>query len=119
MGIIKTVHPKDKNKPTRFFSDKQEKSIVKAIGGKQTKNSGATLHEKGDVIFADWIFEAKTKTKDSDSITVKKEWFDQNLKESYRMSKEHSAVVISFGPGQTNYYIIDENTFKELLDNNS
>ena len=32
----------DKKKPTRYFSDKQEKAVAKAIGGKQTANSGAT-----------------------------------------------------------------------------
>ena len=28
--------------PTRHFSSKQEKAVAKAIGGKQTPNSGAT-----------------------------------------------------------------------------
>ena len=31
------------NRPTRFYSNKQEKKVAKAIGGKQTANSGATL----------------------------------------------------------------------------
>lgn len=30
------------NKPTRFYSNKQEKSVAKAVGGKQVSNSGAT-----------------------------------------------------------------------------
>ena len=29
-------------RPTRFFSDKQEKKVAKSLGGKQTANSGAT-----------------------------------------------------------------------------
>lgn len=30
------------NKPTRYFSSRQEKAVAKAIGGKKTANSGAT-----------------------------------------------------------------------------
>lgn len=29
-------------KPTRFYSNRQEKSVAKAVSGKQTANSGAT-----------------------------------------------------------------------------
>lgn len=32
-----------RNFSTRYYSDKQEKAIAKAVGGKQTANSGATL----------------------------------------------------------------------------
>lgn len=31
-----------KGLPTRHFSSKQEKAVAKAIGGRQTPNSGAT-----------------------------------------------------------------------------
>lgn len=30
------------NRPTRFFSNAQEKKVAKSIGGKQQTNSGAT-----------------------------------------------------------------------------
>lgn len=106
-------------KPTRYFSDKQEKAVTKAIGGRQTSNSGATPFDKGDVTDSSWLIECKTKTTDSDSISVKKAWFDKNLEESIYMKKDHTAVVISFGPNSKNYYIVDEQTFlrmKELLD---
>ena len=35
------------NKPTRFFSNKQEKQIAKELKGKQVANSGATAFRKG------------------------------------------------------------------------
>ena len=35
---------------TRYYSDKHEKSVIKALGGRQTSNSGANRFEKGDVI---------------------------------------------------------------------
>lgn len=30
------------NRPTRFFSNRQEKAVANIIKGKQTRNSGAT-----------------------------------------------------------------------------
>ena len=39
---------KGDNKPTRYYSSRQEKQIAKAVGGKTVKNSGATLFDKGD-----------------------------------------------------------------------
>ena len=106
-------------KPTRYYSDKQEKTVAKAIRGRQTSNSGATAFDKGDVTDDNWLIECKTKTTDSKSITVQKEWIDKNISESIFMKKDHTAIVISFGPNSKNYYIIDEQTFlemKELLD---
>ena len=60
--------------------------------------------------------EAKTKTKDSDSISIKKEWFTKNKEESIFMDKEYCGIVFNFGPNQPNYYVIDELTFQELLE---
>ena len=60
MAMIQTAtrnKESGKDKPTRYFSDKQEKSVVKALGGKQTKNSGATMIDKGDVLVDDWAIE--------------------------------------------------------------
>lgn len=60
-------------RPTRYYSDKQEKSVSKAIGGKQTSNSGATMFQKGDVLSPKFLLECKTRTSHCDSISVKKE----------------------------------------------
>ncbi len=104
-------------KSTRYYSSLQEKAVAKATKGKTVVNSGATAFVKGDVLSGDdWLIECKTKVKDSESITVKKEWFTKNQQEMAFMDKDYSAVVISFGPNQPNYYIIDELTFQELLD---
>lgn len=99
--------------PTRYFSNKQEKHIAKKVGGKQTSNSGATPFYKGDVTTDDWLFEAKTKTKDSDSFTIKREWFKKNKEEAFAMGKTYSAVVIDFGDGEQ-HYILDEATFLQM-----
>ena len=115
MSLYKTSLKNEDNKPTRYYSNKQEKSIASAVGGKQTPNSGATPWKKGDVLTDKWLLEAKTKTKDSDSISIKKEWFEKNKHEMIFMGKDYSAIIFSFGPNQPNYYIIDEQTFQEFL----
>ena len=106
-------------KPTRYYSDKQEKHIAKAIGGKQVANSGATPFNKGDVIDENWLIECKTKTKDGKSFTVQKSWLEKNKEEAFAMGKSHSALVFDFGDGK-NHYVLDEKTFlrmKECFDN--
>ena len=105
----------DEDKPTRHFSSRQEKSVAKAVGGRQTANSGATDFQKGDVVSDKFLLECKTKTKDSDSIAIKKEWLDKNKRESLFMGKDHCALAFNFGPNQENYYIIEEYLFLELM----
>ena len=105
--------------PTRYYSSRQEKEVAKIVGGKQTKNSGATLFQKSDVLNDLFTFECKTKTTNSESITIKKEWFDKQIRESVQMGKKYNAIVINFGPDypyNKNHFIIDENLFKKLLE---
>ena len=118
-GLRERIKDTDKPKPTRFFSDKQEKSVAKAVSGAQTKNSGATAFQKGDVLTngsESFLLECKTKTTHSDSISIKKEWFEKNKQEMVFQGKKHQAVVFSFGPDEENHYIIDEYLFQELLE---
>lgn len=104
-------------KPTRYYSNRQEKSIAKSLNGKQVANSGATAFAKGDInIGSDWLIEAKTKTSMVSSFSIKKEWLEKNLKESIFMHKKHSALAFNFGPDEPNYYIIDENLMKSLIE---
>lgn len=105
--------------PTRSYSKKQESAIAKATGGKRTPNSGATPWVKGDILTEQFLLEAKTKTTNSDSISIKKEWFEKNISEAVSMGKPYSALVFNFGPDEPynkNYYIIDEPLFLELLE---
>ena len=102
-----------KIKPTRFYSNKQEKHIAKAVNGNKVANSGATPFYKGDVITADWLFEAKTKTTESASFSIKREWLEKNKEEAFAMGKAYNALVIDFGDGKQ-YYIVDEKTFLQM-----
>jgi hypothetical protein len=96
------------NKPTRFYSSRQEKKIAKAVDGKQTANSGATQWSKGDVTTDLFLIEAKTVTKEQKSFTIKKEWLDKNKEEAFAMNKPYSALAFDFGDGVQNYVISEE-----------
>lgn len=108
----------DKNQPTRVFSDNQEKQVAKAVGGKQTANSGATdFSGKSDVNISNIIsLECKTKTTSSKSITIKKEWFQKMKEDCVFDGHYHTALVFNFGPNEENHYIIDEYLFNELVE---
>ena len=103
MSLLKIVHrEKDGVKePTRSFSKKQEDAVAKKFGGHRTLNSGATPFQKGDVSLNKLLLECKTK---------------KNEKESLFMGKKYSALAFNFGPGQKNYYIIDEYLFQKLIE---
>lgn len=118
IGTAKRNKEGAKPLPTRHYSAKQEKTVSKAVDGKVQKNSGATLFEKGDVITSgknSFLLECKTKTSNSESISIKKEWFEKNHQECLLTGTPHQAVVFNFGPGEENHYIIDEYLFLELL----
>ena len=102
---------------TRYFSSKQEKAVAKAIGGKKTANSGATMFSKGDCYNDAWLIECKTKTTPSDSISIKRDWLEKNEEEAFAMHKQHSALAFNFGDLHyaKNYYIISEDEFKRFL----
>ena len=106
--------------PTRWYSSRQENAVAKAIGGKPTPNSGATTFQPGDVSIDNlFSLECKTKTSNSDSISIKRAWFDKQIAENIQSGKKYSAIVINFGPDapyNENHYIIDEYLFQELLD---
>lgn len=69
----------------------------------------------GDVKNDEWLFEAKTCMKEQESFSIKKEWLDKLKQEQFAMRKDYSALVFSFGSDK-NYYILEENTFKQILD---
>ena len=110
-------------KPTTYYSYKQEKAVAQVIGGRTTANSGATdLSGKGDILTSgnyeeSFLIECKTKTTNSESISIKREWFEKNKAEATFEGKAHQAIVFNFGPDapyNENHYIIDEYLFLAL-----
>ena len=108
--------PRPANFNTRYYSSRQEKQVAKAVGGRVTANSGATVFGAGDVLADDWLLECKTVTEPRQSMSVKKDWIDKNREEAFQMGKHHSAVVIQFEPDGENHYIISEKDFKFLME---
>lgn len=103
------------NKPTRFYSKKQEDAVAEAIGGTRNLNSGSTPFIKGDCTNDQWLIECKTKTKSSDSMSIKKSWIEKNKQEALFMGKKYSAVAFNFGPDEPNHYVIDEYLMQYLI----
>ena len=103
-----------RNKPTRFYSSKQEKKVAKVLNGKKVANSGATAFEKGDVTTDLFLLECKTCAEEKKSFSIKKDWIEKNKEEAFSMGKSYSALVFNFGPDSENYYVIDEKLFKLL-----
>lgn len=118
LGTAKRVREGDKPEPTRTFSDKQEKSVVKATGGKQVANSGATdFGGKADVIIDNLVsIECKTKTKKSDSMSIQRCWLEKLKQDAMFDCTRFPVLAFNLGPGEPNYYIINEDMFIDLIE---
>lgn len=106
------------NRPTRFYSNRQEKAVAKKLGGRQVANSGATAFSKGDVRTDEWLIECKTVTTEKQSFSIKKAWLSKNREEAFAMKKSYNALCFDFGDADR-YYVVDERTFikmKEALE---
>lgn len=105
---------------TRKFSNEQEKTVSKKVKGKRVANSGAAMFCSGDVVTKHFMLECKTKVKESDSISFKKEWIIKAKEEALAMGKHFWALVFNFGGDNAeNYYVIPEKYFliiKEFLE---
>ena len=101
-------------KPTRWYSDKQEKKVAKAVKGRQTPNSGSTPFIKGDVLTDQFLIECKTVTKPQKQFTIYKEWISKNREEAFAMNRDYNAVAFDFGDDER-FYIIDEKLFQRLI----
>lgn len=103
-------------KPTRFYSNRQEKRVAKAVKGKKVANSGATAFQKGDVTTDNWLIECKTTTAtEKASFSIKREWLEKNKEEAFAMGKDYNALAFDYGDGKQ-FYIIDEKTFKQIVE---
>jgi hypothetical protein len=103
---------------TRYYSDTHEKSVCKALGARQQSNSGAGRYSKGDCVqeAASLLIECKTVMTDKESISIKKEWLRKNTEEAFAVRLQNSCIAFNFGPGQPNYYVINENLMQQLVE---
>ena len=103
-----------KDRPTKFYSTRQERQVANALGGTNDIQSGGGRFNKYDVTVDDWVIECKTKVTPHESMTICKDWFKQVEQSRIDSAKSYAALCFSFGDGK-NYYAVDEKTFKLLL----
>lgn len=105
-----------KNKSaTRYFSNKQEQYVAKLLGGHTVSGSGSPHFCGGDVrIGNEWLIECKTSMKPKESFSVKKEWIEKNERERMDLQIPYSTLVFQFEEDGTNYFVLDEKTFKKM-----
>lgn len=102
---------------TRDVSSKQEELVARLLGGKTTPNSGAGHTKKGDILVGDFgIIECKTKMKQCDNITIKKEWIDTVRKEGFETGRNFWSIVFDFGNLGEEYAIVPLAYLKQLID---
>lgn len=103
---------------TRAVADVQEKSVCKALGATQQPSSGSGKWRKGDVIHkeASILIECKTCMTDKDSFSIKKDWIAKNKEEVFTQRVSCGCIAYSYGPGQPNYYVIDEKLMQFLIE---
>lgn len=103
-------------KPTRNYSDKQERQVAKMLKGKVTKNSGATMYGGGDVKTDDFLIECKTVTSEKTSFSVKKQVVDKIAEQAYEQNKSYWAISSRFSPDGEDYFTINSSLFKYLVE---
>lgn len=105
---------------TRKFSGEQEKKVSKAVKGRRVLNSGAAMFCSGDVLTSCFMLECKTKVKECDSMTIKKEWVIKAKEEALANGKPFWGLAFNFGgENSENYFILPEKYFlqiKEILE---
>lgn len=104
-----------RTRPTRFYSNRQEKAVAKSINGKQIANSGAANFVGGDVQNDNFLIECKTTMSEhKKSFSIKEEWLLKISEEAIGMRKQGAALCFDFGEQSNRYYIISEKMFKRL-----
>lgn len=102
---------------TKYYSSKQEKYVADLLDGRTNSSSGSSAFSKGDVIVKDasLLVECKTSMSDKLSYSIKKEVLEKSRTEARSMRLLNNALCFNFGPGQPNFYVIDETLFNFLV----
>ena len=99
-------------KNTRKIANSQERRVAKKVGGQQTLASGQTPIDKADVKSS--VIRAECKTTGAKSYTLKREDLEKIAAQAE--GDKIPVFVVEFTPGRSNYYIVPEAWFLELLD---
>lgn len=94
----------------------QEKQVAKLVDGQVQVGSGGTTHGGGDVLTDTWFFECKTVISKKDSYSVKKSVIDKMMEQRFEQQKEYAALAFRFEPEGKDYFVIDSDTFKYMME---
>lgn len=103
------------NKPTRYFSRKQETRVGKDLGLRVQSNSGATSFQKGDLKDEHILVECKTLVKPQKQRTIEREWLEKLKEEQISMRKSLGALIFDFGDNDE-YVVLTMRDFKNLYE---
>lgn len=104
---------------TRKASEIQEERISKKLNAIRTPNSGAGKWKKGDLYIPDasLLIEAKTCIKEKDSFSIKKEWLEKTIEESFSNRLDNSILAFSFCyDDKKDYYVINDSLMSFLVE---
>lgn len=94
----------------------QEKEIAKLLGGRVQAGSGGTKFGGGDVHTDNFLIEAKTSTTTKNSFSVKRSVLGKMRLQAHEQRKPFSALAFRFGPNEPDFYIIDQNLMKRVVE---
>lgn len=104
---------------TRAASSIQEGRVAKKLNGIVNSNSGAGLWDKSDVRVpeASLCIECKTAMSPKKSFSIKKEWIEKNINESFINRLDNHVIAFNFNyEDENDYYIIDDKLMKFLVE---
>lgn len=104
-----------KDKPTKYYSNMQEKHIADLFGVNVTSGSGGTKFGGGDVIIDNILIEAKTTTTEKTSFSIKKQWLDKAAEQAFEQRCDYWALAFRFEPEGKDYYVLSEEQFYDYV----
>lgn len=94
----------------------QEKEIARLLNGTVQVASGGTAFGGGDVHTNCFFIEAKTTTAEKQSFSIKKDWLDKMRIQMQEQRKRYSALAFRFDPLGQDYFVIDANLMRQLVE---
>lgn len=98
----------------RKVASRQDNRVAKKTGWGVQTNSGATKGKKGDLKYSNLLVETKTVVHKTTTFKLMKSWFEKARDQAFRMGKQFSIIVYSFG-GLEDYVAMDLRDFKKIF----
>lgn len=99
---------------SRHVGNKFEKEVAQVVGATKTANSGAMFND-GDLQTKTFVLECKFTSKNTETISIKKDYIEHISKQAEMLNKEWAIVLGN--PSHEGYVLISLDTFATLIDN--